>query len=351
MPSLVILRQALESEEPPKQEVIVTGLQDYHKLGSGSNDADKHKRNGSSKHQNNNKKGLFRLLRSSAASPTPSTASTATASTVFSVEEQDEEQAMLSLFAQDSPPVVTLKQKRRAVQKQKGRRLVYSANQSTRHLASDELDAAFGLEQEKKKSRSQPNLLLPQLQQQPQRQLTDPGDEQPPVSIKKIRSTPVAKRESAAAAAINTTATRRSSVPNPGAYSNNHLMVNRERVVRGLGVLQRSAELDRRASRHAERLADEGQLGHSVASLAQLQKRLRSPNVGENVFGGRSIREMHVGAMQEGTSSRFNVLRPSYTEFGMGTAVGKNKHENDGIDDEARLYMVQLFRGGEREEL
>jgi hypothetical protein len=124
-------------------------------------------------------------------------------------------------------------------------------------------------------------------------------------------------------------------LPDPGVFSNNHVLVNRERALRGLTKLNRSRFLDSMAHSHAVDLAEDENLVHSVDLLADLQRQLGSSEVGENVQRGPNIRQMHDSAMNRGTTSRGNILRPAYVEFGMATALGKD----------GKLYMVQLFRG------
>jgi hypothetical protein len=148
--------------------------------------------------------------------------------------------------------------------------------------------------------------------------------------------------------------------------NNNHLMVNSERdkhyyycstsdsgdgagTTTKLQHLSRCRYLDMLARVHAAELAKRGELKHSVATLPELQKKLDSVEVGENIVRGATLDEMHQMTMSDsrsGTSSwqnsllcRSNILHPSYSEFGMGTARASNE-----VDGEMRLYMVQLFR-------
>lgn len=133
-------------------------------------------------------------------------------------------------------------------------------------------------------------------------------------------------------------------LPNTGFFSNNHVMVNRERALLNIKPLHRSQYLDALALSHALDLADDddccgsSKLVHSVETLPELRRLLGNRmEVGENVQRGASIRAMHHTAMQSDSSRRRNIVREAYTEFGMATALGKK----DGL-----LYMVQLFRGG-----
>jgi uncharacterized protein YkwD len=122
-------------------------------------------------------------------------------------------------------------------------------------------------------------------------------------------------------------------------FTDTYAMVNRERKKQALSELRRSTYLDSLATSHAIVMAELLTLGHSVDSLAALQDQLHSDDVGENIQRGTDERAMHKLAMEAGTSSRYNILRPTYKQYGMGTAVGE-----DGM-----VYMVQLFRGPVKE--
>jgi hypothetical protein len=125
-------------------------------------------------------------------------------------------------------------------------------------------------------------------------------------------------------------------------YVDIYTLINRERSAQGLEELQRCRYLDSLATSHANLIAELGMLGHSVDSLSALQEQLNSRLVGENVQCGENETEMHMTAMQAGTSSRNNIVRPSYKQFGVGTATSPE----DGM-----LYMVQLFRGPRTREM
>jgi uncharacterized protein YkwD len=116
-----------------------------------------------------------------------------------------------------------------------------------------------------------------------------------------------------------------------------HVMINHERMARGLSPLQPSRFLTKLARAHAHVLADRTKLGHSVQTLEELQQALNSLDVGENIQRGvNGVHEMHRMSVKEGTFNCLNIIRESYLEFGMGLA----KSRKDG-----KLYMVQLFRG------
>jgi len=93
--------------------------------------------------------------------------------------------------------------------------------------------------------------------------------------------------------------------------------------------------LDDLARFHAEDMAENLAIYHSVKSADNLKHKIKSKYAGENIQRGSSIRSMHTSMMEKGKRSRDNILSPQFTEFGMGTAMA-----SDG-----KLYMVQLFRG------
>jgi len=131
---------------------------------------------------------------------------------------------------------------------------------------------------------------------------------------------------------------KQQNLPDTWYYSSNHILVNRERALCGLTQLKRVRLLDELARFHAENMAEKTTLFHSVDGLDALKSKVGEAKfAGENVQRGKSIRWMHTAMMASGKKSRENILSKKYAEFGMGTAKG-----SDG-----KLYMVQLFRGGD----
>lgn len=133
---------------------------------------------------------------------------------------------------------------------------------------------------------------------------------------------------------------KKSPLPDTWYYSSNHILVNRERALSGLTQLRRVRMLDDVARFHAQDMAEEQRLFHSVDSADALRRKLKSKFTGENVQRGSSIREMHKNMMNGGRKSKENILSMKFTEFGMGTAKG----------EDGRLYMVQCFRGEPNEQ-
>jgi uncharacterized protein YkwD len=128
--------------------------------------------------------------------------------------------------------------------------------------------------------------------------------------------------------------TQRPTLPSTDYYSSNHVLVNNERMLRGVDPLQRCRHLDDLATVHAQEMADRLDLFHS-GTCADVQYRLKSRVVGENVMCGPDIRAMHQTSMSmHGHTNRINILSNQLNQFGMGTAKGEDDY----------LYMVQLFR-------
>jgi uncharacterized protein YkwD len=130
------------------------------------------------------------------------------------------------------------------------------------------------------------------------------------------------------------TSSTRTTLPSTDYYSSNHVLVNRERVLRGVDPLHRCRHLDDLAATHAQEMADQLDLFHS-GCLDDVQYRLKSRVVGENVQCGPDIRAMHETSMSmHGHVNRINILSKQLNQFGMATAKGEDGY----------LYMVQLFR-------
>lgn len=105
-------------------------------------------------------------------------------------------------------------------------------------------------------------------------------------------------------------------------FASNHVLVNRERMKRGLRPLTRNIAMDTLARASAQAMA-------TSAGCAPL----KTTYVG-NVLRGESIRAVHRAIMlnREGRE-RTNLLNPYFQDFGVGTSKGE-----DGM-----LYVCQLF--------
>jgi uncharacterized protein YkwD len=105
-------------------------------------------------------------------------------------------------------------------------------------------------------------------------------------------------------------------------FASNHVLVNRERMKRGLRPLTRNIAMDEMARKIARAMAESNGLNNLCTTY-----------VG-NVLRGESIRSIHRSTMQQKQGrERANLLNPYFQEFGVGTCKGA-----DGM-----LYMCQLF--------
>jgi len=105
-------------------------------------------------------------------------------------------------------------------------------------------------------------------------------------------------------------------------FASNHVLVNRERMKRGLRPLTRNVPMDQLARKCAETMAESSGL-----------QALPTTYVG-NVLRGENIRAIHRSTMlQKQGRERANILNPYFQDFGVGTCKGE-----DGM-----LYMCQLF--------
>jgi len=125
--------------------------------------------------------------------------------------------------------------------------------------------------------------------------------------------------------------------PRMGCFANNHVLVNQERSKRNLKPYIRSPFLDSLAKKHAEQMASESKVRHSVKSIDELRFKLGgAEHVAENVQVGESIVDMHDATMgRYGNHNKVscqNILG-NFEQFGMATAKGKD----------GQLYMCQLF--------
>lgn len=125
-------------------------------------------------------------------------------------------------------------------------------------------------------------------------------------------------------------------LPRTAHFASNHIMVNKERTRRTIPALKRSMELDAVARWHAEAMASEGAVRHSIPR--ELQSKLEEHGtyayLGENVHSGDSIRSMHTDMIDTVGDLR-NMTDRRYKEMGMATASSSS----------GELYMCQIFLG------
>ena len=105
-------------------------------------------------------------------------------------------------------------------------------------------------------------------------------------------------------------------------FASNHVLINRERMKRGLRPLVRNSKMDELAREHSKKMAE-------CSGCTPIQTTF----VG-NVMRGESIRSIHKITMANKQGrERYNLLNPYFQEFGIGTAQGKD----------GQLYLCQLF--------
>ena len=125
-------------------------------------------------------------------------------------------------------------------------------------------------------------------------------------------------------------------IPGTMGFVSAHALINKERVLRGLLSLQRSAYLDLLCRNQAKYMAQHQELSHSVDTLEELKELLNTESsVAENIQRGPNVKAMHENSMKARQTAYRSILSNRFTECGTGTAKG----------EDGRLYMVQLFRG------
>jgi uncharacterized protein YkwD len=118
----------------------------------------------------------------------------------------------------------------------------------------------------------------------------------------------------------------------PGFISGNHMLVNKERILRHLPALRRRVELDQFAKERAETMAKTGKVRRGDKKY--ILSRLSPCNYfAENVACGVSIIEIH-NKMLSTDSDMNNMIDKCYSEFGMGTSKGRM----------GKIYLCQIFK-------
>ena len=124
----------------------------------------------------------------------------------------------------------------------------------------------------------------------------------------------------------------------PGELGFYHVLINRERVCRGLRPLERTRFLDEVALSHAEAMALEGRIEHSNVGklIPKVLSFSSSPcrRIGENVLNGRSPEYVHQCMMLAHSADRNNILDRRYISFGVGISIRNEE-----------IYICQLFKG------
>jgi uncharacterized protein YkwD len=115
------------------------------------------------------------------------------------------------------------------------------------------------------------------------------------------------------------------------------MLIDKERRQKKLYPLQRSPELDFLAREHCRTMANNGSVYHSVKTVYELQNKLSSPCVGENIQRGTTVCNIYRSMMTNPihTINRANVLSAKFTEYGSAIYIGKT---------DSKMYSCQFFR-------
>ncbi|KAG7352309.1 hypothetical protein IV203_008357 [Nitzschia inconspicua] len=111
-------------------------------------------------------------------------------------------------------------------------------------------------------------------------------------------------------------------------YSSNHVLINRERMMRGIAPLMRTTAFDEVARKIA--IAAAKKVEPRDVSTNQMFRQLKCDGT---ILQGPSIRAIHNRIMTTSSKGRDRILQESYQQFGIGTY--KNA---DGV-----LFVVQIF--------
>jgi uncharacterized protein YkwD len=118
--------------------------------------------------------------------------------------------------------------------------------------------------------------------------------------------------------------------------------VNTARKRAGLGPLKADSRLDKAAQGHAEDMLKRGYFAHESPSGTTVRERSQAAGyawrvIGENIaFGQTSVDEV-METWINSPGHRKNILTPSFTELGVGLAMGL------GPDGTYQVYWVQNF--------
>jgi uncharacterized protein YkwD len=116
--------------------------------------------------------------------------------------------------------------------------------------------------------------------------------------------------------------------PDAAARQRTIALVNKERIARHLAPLTESATLDVAAQGYAEVLLDDSCFDHSCGPVSDFTARNAQAGytpwavLGENIAAGQPTPEAVVAAWMASPGHRDNILRPEFTEIGLGVAHG-----------------------------
>jgi uncharacterized protein YkwD len=153
-------------------------------------------------------------------------------------------------------------------------------------------------------------------------QLDDDKERRPPRRAESMMLSREMGRRSKSNSLSNLIQYKEEEIHSTSYFASNHVLINRERMKRGLRPLTRNIAMDELARKSAEAMATSCGLNA-----------LPTTYVG-NVLRGESIRSIHRSTMlQKQGRERQNILNPYFQDFGVGTCKG----------DDGMLYMCQLF--------
>lgn len=117
--------------------------------------------------------------------------------------------------------------------------------------------------------------------------------------------------------------------------------VNRLRAEAGVPPLVEDPRLDAAAQEHAEDMLARGYYDHQSPEGRQVGDRVRAEGyswrvVAENLAAGHVSVDSALDAWMQSSGHRANLLRPNFTDFGFGLAVGP-------FDSRHRVLWVQTF--------
>ena len=172
--------------------------------------------------------------------------------------------------------------------------------------------------------RNKSNPIVPSPSQKLTKEEGDEGGDRPPVArrAESMMLHREAGRRGKQSSLMDLVQYKEEEIHSTSYFASNHVLINRERMKRGLKPLSRNIAMDDLARKSAESMAASNGLNP-----------LQTTYVG-NVLRGESIRAIHRSTMlQKQGRERYNLLNPYFEDFGVGTCKG----------DDGMLYMCQLF--------
>jgi uncharacterized protein YkwD len=136
------------------------------------------------------------------------------------------------------------------------------------------------------------------------------------------------------------------SAPDPAAQARRALaedvvrLTNEARAKEGLGPLQPNDRLTQAAQTYAQAMAPGDCFSHDCPPTPSQKDRIAQAGyggwkrIGENIAAGDRTAEFIVSGWMDSPGHRANILKPEYTEIGVGVANGDGKY---------RVYWVQMF--------